>query len=99
MKTFPFSGIFFGQFSDTELLARHKVIRRHLYVNRLINILNETIHGVLLSGVQVGANIHFPFIAYVDDKVLLRNSYREIQGLLEAFYNHGICSLTLRKPR
>ncbi len=41
------------------------------------------------SGVQVGAIVHVSDLTYADNIVLLSNSYREMQGLLEAVNRHA----------
>ncbi len=40
-------------------------------------------------GVQVGANVHVPDVAYADDIVILSSSYSEMQDLLEAINRHA----------
>ncbi len=39
-------------------------------------------------GVQVGVNVHVSDLAYADDIGIISNSYREMQGLLQAVYRH-----------
>ncbi len=56
-------------------------------------ILSQALQGY--PGIQVGMNVHVYDLAYADDVVLLSNSYREMQGLLQAvtgyFATVGVC--------
>ncbi len=58
----------------------------------LFNYIMEWILGQALEdypGVQVGANVHVSDLAYADNIVILRSSYSEMQGLLEAGYRYA----------
>ncbi len=52
-------------------------------------------------GVQVGTNVHVFDLAYADDIVILKSSYREMQGLqlLTATPPQSVRSVTPRRPR
>ncbi len=49
-------------------------------------------------GVQVCTNIHVSNLAYADNIVLLSNSYREMQGLLEAVNIHAAAKCIVGRP-
>ncbi len=53
-------------------------------------------------GVQVGANVHVPYLAYAAVIVIHSRSYSEMQGLLESVNRQAApvrCTLTPRRPR
>ncbi len=71
----------------------------------LVNHINDYMLGQALHGypgVRVGTNVHVTGFAFAYDVVLLSNSQRVMQDLLEVVKSHAAAvgsALTLRKPR
>ncbi len=66
----------------------HSGVRQGCALYRtLFNYIIEALQDY--PGIQVGANVHVPYLAYADDIVMLSSSYSEMQCLLEAVNCHA----------